>query len=600
MSSTDPFDTQHRPPGPRNKTFQTLAKLLPFVRPYWFAVAAALIFLAVAAAASLAMPVAVKDMIDHGFTKDNAARIDQVFLALLAVAAILGLATAMRFYFVTWLGERVVADIRKAVFGHVLSLSPAFFEVTRTGEVLSRMTADTTLIQTAVGSSFSIALRNIVMLLGGFVMLAITSPGLTGLVVLAIPLVVLPLLLMGRSVRDLSRKSQDRVADTAAYASEALNSIQTVQAFTHETVDRSRFEGVVEGSFKTALRRIRVRAILTGLAIGLVFAAIVGVLWSGAQSVLDGTMTAGQLGQFVLYAVLVAGSFGALSEVWAEINQAAGAAERLTELLAIEPQIKSPAKPRALPSPAVGSIEIDQVRFEYPTRPGVSALRNVSLVIKPGETVALVGPSGAGKTTVLQLLMRFFDPQDGRILLDGVDLREADPQDVRRRISLVAQDPAIFGASAAENIRYGRPNATMDEVVAAAKAAQAHDFISALPKGFDTQLGERGVTLSGGQRQRIAIARALLRDAPILLLDEATSALDAESERAVQLALDRLMENRTTIVIAHRLATVQRADRIVVIDQGRVAAIGTHGELVKAGGLYARLASLQFSGLAAE
>lgn len=600
MSATDPFDTGKRPTGPRAKTFQTLAKLLPFVRPYWFAVTAALFFLAVAAAASLAMPVAVKDMIDHGFTKDNAARIDQVFLALLAVAAILGLATAMRFYFVTWLGERVVADIRKAVFGHVLSLSPAFFEVTRTGEVLSRMTADTTLIQTAVGSSFSIALRNIVMLLGGFVMLAITSPGLTGLVVLAIPLVVLPLLLMGRSVRDLSRKSQDRVADTAAYASEALNSIQTVQAFTHEMVDRSRFDCVVEGSFKTALRRIRVRAILTGLAIGLVFAAIVGVLWSGAQSVLDGTMTAGQLGQFVLYAVLVAGSFGALSEVWAEINQAAGAAERLTELLAIDPQIKAPAKPRALPSPAVGSIEIDQVRFEYPTRPGVSALRNVSLVIKPGETVALVGPSGAGKTTVLQLLMRFFDPQDGRIFLDGVDLREADPQDVRRRISLVAQDPAIFGASAAENIRYGRPDATMDEVAAAAKAAQAYEFISALPNGFDTQLGERGVTLSGGQRQRIAIARALLRDAPILLLDEATSALDSESERAVQLALDRLMENRTTIVIAHRLATVQRADRIVVIDQGRVAAIGTHGELVKAGGLYARLASLQFSGLAAE
>ena len=600
MSATDLFDTGKRPPGPRAKTFQTLAKLLPFVRPYWYAIAAALFFLGVAAAASLAMPAAVKDMIDHGFSKDNASRIDAVFLALLAVAAVLGLATALRFYFVTWLGERVVADIRKAVFGHVLSLSPAFFEVTRTGEVLSRMTADTTLIQTAVGSSFSIALRNIVMLLGGFVMLAVTAPGLTGLVVVAIALVVLPLLLMGRAVRDLSRKSQDRVADTAAYASEALNSIQTVQAFTHETVDRSRFDGVVEGSFKTALKRIRVRASLTGLAIGLVFAAIVGVLWSGAQSVLAGTMTAGELGQFVLYAVLVAGSFGALSEVWTEINQAAGAAERLTELLAIDPQIKAPPTPKRLPSPALGSIEIDQVRFEYPTRPGVSALRNFSLTMRPGETVALVGPSGAGKTTVLQLLMRFFDPQDGRILLDGVDLRDADPQDVRRRISLVAQDPAIFGASAAENIRYGRPDASMDDVIAAAKAAQAHDFITALPDGYSTQLGERGVTLSGGQRQRIAIARALLRDAPILLLDEATSALDAESERAVQIALDKLMENRTTIVIAHRLATVQRADRIVVIDQGRVVATGTHQELVKAGGLYARLASLQFAGLAAE
>jgi ATP-binding cassette, subfamily B, bacterial len=600
MSASEPFDTANRPPGPRNKTFETLAKLAPFVRPYWFAVAAALFFLAVAAAASLAMPVAVKDMIDHGFSKDNAARIDQVFLALLLVAAVLGLATAMRFYFVTWLGERVVADLRKAVFGHVLALSPAFFEVTRTGEVLSRMTADTTLIQTAVGSSISIALRNIVMLVGGFVMLGVTSPGLTGLVVLAIPLVVLPLLLMGRSVRDLSRQSQDRVADTAAYASEALNSIQTVQAFTHETVDRSRFNGVVEGSFNTALRRIRVRAILTGLAIGLVFAAIVGVLWSGAQSVLAGTMSAGELGQFVLYAVLVAGSFGALSEVWAEINQAAGAAERLTELLAIDPQIKAPERPRELPAPPIGSIKVDQVRFEYPTKPGVSALRNIYLEIQPGQTVALVGPSGAGKTTVLQLLMRFFDPQDGKIFLDGVDIRDADPQDVRRRISMVAQDPAIFGASAAENIRYGRPDASMEDVVSAAKAAQAHEFISALPKGYETQLGERGVTLSGGQRQRIAIARALLRDAPILLLDEATSALDAESERAVQIALDTLMQNRTTIVIAHRLATVQRADRIVVIDQGRIVASGTHAELVKAGGLYARLASLQFTGLAAE
>jgi ATP-binding cassette subfamily B protein len=600
MSSTDPFDASKRPAGPQANTFRTLSKILPFVRPYWMAVVAALFFLAIAAGASLVMPVAVKDMIDHGFTKENAARIDQVFLALFAIALVLGAATAMRFYFVTWLGERVVADIRKAVFGHVLSLSPAFFEITRTGEVLSRMTADTTLIQTAVGSSFSIALRNIVMLLGGFVMLAVTAPGLTGLVVLAILLVVLPLLLMGRSVRTLSRKSQDRVADTAAYASEALNAIQTVQAFTHEPADRARFDTVVEKSFATALRRIRVRAGLTGLAIALAFAAIVGVLWAGAQSVLAGTMSAGQLGQFVLYAVLVAGSVGALSEVWAEINQAAGAAERLTEILAIDPEIKAPAQPRALPSPAQGAIEIDRVRFEYPTRPGVSALRNFSLSIRPGETVALVGPSGAGKTTVLQLLMRFFDPQEGRISLDGVDVRDADPQAVRQRISLVAQDPAIFGASALDNIRYGRLDATLDEVIAAAKAAQAHDFIAALPQGYDTQLGERGVTLSGGQRQRIAIARALLRDAPVLLLDEATSALDAESERAVQIALDKLMENRTTIVIAHRLATVQRADRIVVIDQGRVAATGTHADLVKAGGLYARLASLQFAGLAAE
>jgi ATP-binding cassette subfamily B protein len=600
MTALDPQDAQPTPPRPSRKTFATLAKLVPFVRPYWHIVALSLVFLIVAAAASLVMPVAFKDMIDHGFTKDNAARIDQVFLALLAVTAVLGVATALRFYFVTWLGERVVADIRKAVFSHILSLSPAFFEVTRTGEVLSRMTSDTGLIQTAVGSSLSIALRNIVMLLGGFVMLAVTSPGLTGLVVLSIPLIVLPLLLMGRSVKEWTRKSQDRVADTAAYASEALNSIQTVQAFTHEREDRKRFDAVVEASFATALKRIAIRATLTGLAITLVFSAIVFVLWTGAQSVLNGTMTPGELGQFVLYAVLVAGSFGTLSEVWSEINQAAGAAERLTELLAITPQIKAPASPAALPSPAIGSVALEGVNFEYPTRPGISALRAITLRIKPGETVALVGPSGAGKTTILQLLLRFFDPQVGRVLLDGADVTTLDPRAVRERISLVAQDPAIFGASAAVNIAYGRPYALQDEIVAAAKAAQAHDFIMALPKGYDTQLGERGVTLSGGQRQRIAIARALLRNAPILLLDEATSALDAESERAVQVALDRLMQDRTTIVIAHRLATVQRADRIVVLDQGRIVAEGTHADLVKSGGLYARLAALQFPGLAAE
>lgn len=600
MANDDPFDTRSRPPAPRARTLQTLAKLIPFVWPYWRVAAAALAFLAIAAGASLLMPVAVKDMIDHGFSKDDAARVDQVFLALMAVAAILGLATALRFYCVSWLGERVVADIRMAVFGHVLSLSPAFFETTRTGEVLSRLTADTTLIQTAVGSSISIALRNIVMLFGGFVMLAITSPGLTGLVVLAIPLIVAPLLFMGRSVRDWSRKSQDRVADTAAFASEALNSIQTVQAFTHEAQDRTRFNGVVEASFLTARRRVLVRAILTGLAITLVFAAVTAVLWTGAKSVLSGEMSAGELGQFVLYAVLVAGSFGALSEVWAEISQAAGAAERLTELLAIQPQIKAPATPTGFPGIAQGAIAFEAVTFAYPTRPGQSALRGFSLTISPGETVALAGPSGAGKSTVLQLLLRFFDPQAGRILVDGVDIAAADPLALRARIAVVSQDPAIFAATVAENIRYGRPGATDAEVTAAAEAAQAHEFISALPNGFETLVGERGVTLSGGQRQRIAIARAILRNAPILLLDEATSALDAENERAVQMALERLMQGRTTIVIAHRLATVQRADRIVVIDNGHIAAQGTHAELVKMGGLYARLAALQFPSLAAE
>ncbi|HAJ45167.1 MAG TPA: ABC transporter, partial [Alphaproteobacteria bacterium] len=494
---------------------------------------AAMVALGAAAGASLALPVAVKHLIDQGFSRENAGHIDNVFLALLGVAGVLAVATAFRFYFVTWVGERVVADLRKAVFSHLLTLSPAFFEVTKTGELISRLTSDTTLIQTAVGSSVSIALRNLVMLAGGLVMLAITSPALTGLVLVAIPAVVLPLLLMGRSVRQWSRKSQDRVADTAAYASEALGAVQTVQAFTHEVHDRARFHEAVELSFKTAARRILVRALLTCLAIVLVFSAIVGVLWFGAHQVLAGNMTFGELSQFMLYAILVAGSFGALSEVWAEINQAAGASERLGEILAIRPVIEAPANPVTLPKPALGSVQFDAVSFSYPSRPDTFALHGFSLAINPGETVALVGPSGAGKSTVLQLLQRFYDPQIGRVLIDGADIRLASPQAVRERIAVVSQDPIIFGTSVAENIRYGRPDASLDDIKAAAAAAQASGFIEALPQGIDTLIGERGVTLSGGQRQRIAMARALLRNAPILLLDEATSALDAESERMV-------------------------------------------------------------------
>lgn len=579
---------------------RTLGALLPFVRPYWRWVIAALVFLAIAAGASLAIPVAVKGMIDHGFSKENAGLIDQYFLAMIGVAAALGLATALRFYCVTWLGERVVADIRNKVYAHILSLSPAFFEVTRTGEVLSRLTTDTTLIQTAVGSSFSIALRNLVMLAGGLVMLLVTSPMLTGLVLIAVPGVVLPLILMGRMIRTLSKRAQDRVADTSAYAGETLNAIQTVQAFTHEEIDRARFSAAVEDGFSAAKKRVQARAGMTAIAIVLVFASIVAVLWVGAHRVLADEMTTGELGQFILYAVLVAGSFGALSEVWGEVNQAAGAAERLMELLGQQPQVRAPAAPKPFATPVKGAITFENVTFQYPMRPSVSALRNFSLSIAPGETVALVGPSGAGKTTVFQLLMRFFDPQAGRVLIDGADIAGMDPRDARAPIALVAQDTVIFGTSALENIRYGRPGASEEEVHQAAQAAHAHDFIHALPQGYDTFLGERGVTLSGGQRQRIAIARALLRNAPILLLDEATSSLDAESERLVQLGLARLMQGRTTLVVAHRLATVQKADRIVVLDGGHIAGQGTHAELLARGGLYARLAQLQFAGLAAE
>ncbi|MEQ1754883.1 MAG: ABC transporter transmembrane domain-containing protein [Micropepsaceae bacterium] len=583
----------------RSTNMKVLRQLLPFMAPYKGMIALATLFLLVSASATLAIPAAVREMIDHGFSKENAGLIDRYFLLVLAVALVLGFATAARFYCVTWLGERVVADLRRALYSNILAQSAAFFEVTRTGEVLSRITTDTTLIQTAVGSSASIALRNLLMMIGGVIMLLITSMKLTSIVLGTLVFVVLPLVLMGRMVRKLSRQSQDRVADTSAYASETINAIQTVQSFTHEQVDRDRFASAVEDTFATALKRVRARSLMTALVIVLVFGSIVGVLWIGAQAVIAKEMTSGELSAFILYAVMVASGLGALTEVWGEVQQAAGAIERIFELLATQPQIKAPAAPVALPA-ARGEVQFDNVTFEYPMRPGVSALKQFSLKVRPGETVALVGPSGAGKTTVFQLLQRFFDVQGGSVLIDGVDLRKADPQDIRSRLALVPQETVIFGDTALENIRYGRPSATEAEIIAAAKAAQAHEFISKLPQGYNTYLGERGITLSGGQRQRLAIARAILRDAPILLLDEATSALDAESERLVQIALESLMKQKTTIVIAHRLATVQRADRIVVMDQGGIVAEGKHSELVNGGGLYARLARLQFAGLAAE
>ncbi len=583
----------------RSRDLNVLRRLIPFMTPYKGMIALATLFLLVAAAASLAIPAAVREMIDHGFSKENAGLIDRYFLLVLGVALILGFATAARFYCVTWLGERIVADMRQALYSHILGLSPAFFEVTRTGEVLSRITTDTTLIQTAVGSSASIALRNLLMMVGGLVMLLITSPKLTSLVLGTVVFVVLPLIFMGRVVRNITRQSQDRVADTSAYAAETINAIQTVQSFTHEPIDRARFGKAVEATFATALKRVRARALMTALVIVLVFTSIVGVLWMGAQSVLAGTMTSGELSAFILYAVIVASGLGALSEVWGEVQQAAGAVERIVELLSTEPQIKTALQPVAMPPPR-GSVKFENVTFEYPMRPGVSALRNFTLSIRPGETVALVGPSGAGKTTVFQLLQRFFDVQSGNIFVDGIDIAQASPTELRTRLALVPQDTVIFGDTAFENIRYGRPSASDAEIRAAAKAAQADEFLDKLPQAYHTHLGERGVTLSGGQRQRLAIARAFLRDAPILLLDEATSALDAESERLVQMALETLMQKKTTIVIAHRLATVQRADRIIVMDQGGIVAEGTHSDLVSGGGLYARLARLQFAGLAAE
>jgi ATP-binding cassette subfamily B protein len=590
----------------RKGSLAALKGLLPFLAPYRRQFVLAGIALLFAAGATLAIPAAFKQMIDLGFGAAAGAHsirhVDATFLALFGVAAVLGVATAARFYMVSWLGERVTADIRSAVYRHVVHQSPEFFETTQTGEVLSRLTTDTTLIQAVVGTSISLALRNTLLFLGGLVMLFVTSAKLTAIILALLVAVILPIVLFGRRVRKLSRDSQDRIADASALAGEILNAMPTVQAFTHEQIEANRFGSSVEGAFSAAMQRIRARSLLTMLAIVLIFGTIVFVLWLGAHAVLEGTMTGGDLGQFILYASIVAGSIGALAEVMGEAQRAAGATERLLELLAARSDIRNPAHPRPLPARSSNgaALALHDLTFAYPSRQDTAALDHVSLAIRPGETVAVVGPSGAGKTTLFQLLLRYYDPQSGSITLDGVDIRDLDLHTLRGAIGIVPQDTVIFSADAMENIRYGRPEATDEEVIAVAKLAAAHEFIERLPQGYRSFLGERGVRLSGGQRQRIAIARALLKNPPLLLLDEATSALDAESERLVQGALEAAMVGRTTVIIAHRLATVQRADRIVVMEDGRVVETGTHASLVAMGGIYANLAALQFHNVHVE
>jgi ATP-binding cassette, subfamily B, bacterial len=577
-----------------SKRVGSLRGLLPFLRPYRGLLLLALVALVLTAAVSLILPLAVRRVVDN-FNSGAAEILDQYFGAAIGIAALLAVGTGLRYYFVTRLGERVVADIRLALFDRVMGLSPAFFERLMTGEIVSRLSTDTTLILSVIGSSVSVALRNVLMLIGGLILLFLTSPKLTGLVLLVVPAVIVPIVVLGRKLRRLSRENQDWIAASSGQATEALGAVQAVQAFTHEGKTKALFGEVTEKSFASARTRIGVRAVMTGIVIFLVFAGIVGVLWVGARDVRDDLMTPGELVQFVIYAVMVAGAVGALSEIWGELQRASGATERLVEILNTTDTVLDPVAPRALAQPVQGEIAFRDVAFRYPARPTVSALDGVSLLVKPGQTVALVGPSGAGKTTILQLLMRFYDPQAGEVLFDGIPLTEMARTDFRRHIALVPQDPVIFAASARDNIRFGRPEATDTEVEEAARAAAAHEFIAALPQGYDSALGERGVMLSGGQKQRIAIARAILRDAPVLLLDEATSALDAESEAAVQAAVERLSQGRTTLVVAHRLATVKRADRIIVFDHGRVVDEGTHEALVAAGGLYARLARLQFT-----
>jgi ATP-binding cassette subfamily B protein len=593
-----PFSTDiNRPKG---RSMKPLRALVPFIRPYTGTLLLAMIALLLASGAFLLTPIAVRYVIDFGFTAEDAAKVDRYFFYLFAAVVLLGVFGAARAYYLTWLGERVVADIRDAVFRHVIRMDPSFFEVTKIGEVLSRLTADTTLIQSISGVGLSIILRSSIQFIGALILLGLTNLKLMGYIVIMVPAVLVPILIIGRWVRRLSRDSQDRIADASGLATETLTAAQTVQAFTAEEIESRRFGEMIRISFEVAVQRVRARALFSMAAITGLFSALIIVLWIGARAVLAGDMTGGELGQFVLYAMFVAMSAAALSETWGELQRGAGAMERILELLATEPAIKTPANPVPLPPTRDGRINFQNISFNYPSRPDTPALENFSLDIEPGEKVAFVGPSGAGKSTAFQLLMRFYDPQSGCILMDGVDIAKASPVDVRGRVGIVPQETVIFGASARDNIGFGRPDATDTQIEAAATAAAADEFIRELPEGYDTYLGERGTRLSGGQKQRIAIARAILKDAPILLLDEATSSLDAASERLVQQALEFLEKDRTTIVIAHRLATVLKADRIVVINGGRIVDVGGHQELVARDPLYARLAELQFGDAAAR
>ncbi len=580
---------------PKASSLKPLKLVLPFMRPYIGRLLLAFTFLILASITLLSMPVAIRYVIDFGFSSDNVGKINTYFMTLFCLAILYALFGSLRYYLVMWIGERVVADIRATVYRHVIKMSPTFFEVTRTGEVLSRLTTDTTLVQTVFGAGMSIALRSLFSVIGCLIMLFITSAKLTTIIILLVPIVVVPILLYSRKVRRLSRANQDRIADSSSIADESLNAIHIIQAFTLENFLGDRFSNSVEDTFKAARHRLQVSSLLSGTIILTAFGAMVAVLWIGAHGVVDGSMSPGTLGQFLLYATFLAGSTTSLGEVWNDIQRAAGAMERLMELLHMQPEIKAPSNPIPLPADGRGHIQIDNVCFNYPSRPGMKALEHFSLEIKPGETVALVGPSGAGKSTVFQLLLRFYDPQSGKVIMDGVDIKETSPDEVRQRIAIVPQNTVLFATTAMENIRYGKPEAIDEEVKAAAHSAIADEFIDKQPESYQTYLGEKGVRLSGGQQQRIAIARAILKNPPIMLLDEATSALDSESEQLVQQALEHLMKDHTTLVIAHRLSTVMKADRIVVMEDGKIVDVGKHHQLIEKDGLYKRLADIQFS-----